>query len=192
MSSRPWTGRGGVAGLVIAVAITGCTGDDPMETTSTSARAASVTTVAEPVEAPDDSLPPPEETVVASVPSGEILVEGLPIIEVLSPPESEAGEVPMFSWSPVDGTSTYDVVVLSPDAPIWAWRGEQTEVWLGGLPFERPEGMAGAVLGPGSCWSVLALDAEGQMIAASAFLPVSPGESSDHACEPGRGSTYGS
>ena len=38
-------------------------------------------------------------------PTGVPLVEGLPVVEVLGPPEAGAGEAPLFSWKPVAGAS---------------------------------------------------------------------------------------
>lgn len=75
--------------------------------------------------------------------------------------------------------------MLGPDGPIWAWRGEETEVRLGALPFDRPTGMGGPVVVPGSCWSVIALDDDGHVAASSDFLPVSPADSVGHTCVPG-------
>jgi hypothetical protein len=124
------------------------------------------------------------------VPSGLPLVEGIPVVTVLGPPESDAGEVPLFSWEPVAGASRYTVAVLGPDAPFWAWQGEETEIYLGGLPFERPPGWAGPVILPGSCWSVMARGADGHIIAVSEFLPVSPAEPAGHSCVPGQGSSF--
>jgi hypothetical protein len=122
-----------------------------------------------------------------AVPSGPPLVEGLPTIVVLGPPESEAGEVPLFEWEPVTGAATYDVSVVGPEGPLWAWRGDETKIHLGGLPFERPPGWAGPVIAGGSCWSVIALDGEGRLMAVSEFLPVSAASSSGHTCVPGSG-----
>ena len=111
------------------------------------------------------------------VPSGLPLVEGIPVVTVLGPPESDAGEVPLFSWEPVAGASRYTVAVLGPDAPFWAWQGEETEIYLGGLPFERPPGWAGPVILPGSCWSVTALGADGtssQRASSFRYRPLNP------------------
>jgi len=124
------------------------------------------------------------------VPTGLPLVEGIPAITVLGPSESDAGEVPLFIWEPVAGASRYTVAVLGPDEPFWAWQGEETQIYLGGLPFERPPGWAGPVILPGSCWSVMARGADGHIIAASEFLPVSPAESAGHSCVPGQASGF--
>ncbi len=124
-------------------------------------------------------------------PSGPPLVEGIPSVDVLGPPESGAGEVPLFRWEPVAGASRYLVAVLGPDGPLWGWQGEETEIYLGGLPFERPPGIAGPVIVTGTCWSVMARDAEGHVMAVSEFLPVSPAESVGHSCVPGTGAEIG-
>ena len=120
-------------------------------------------------------------------PAGAPLIEGLPMVVVLGPPESDAGDVPLFRWEAVAGAAIYDVAVIGPDGPLWAWQGAETEVYLGGLPFERPPGWAGPVIAPGSCWSVVARDADGHVFAVSEFLPISPGGSPGHTCVPGTG-----
>jgi hypothetical protein len=76
---------------------------------------------------------------------------------------------------------------VGPDGPLWAWQGGETEIYLGGLPIERPAGMGGPVLTAGSCWSVFAFDTDGHVVASSGLLPVSPSESSGHSCSPGSG-----
>ena len=126
-----------------------------------------------------------------AVPAGVPLIEGLPVIDVSGPPESGAGEVPLFSWEPVAEASRYTVTVIGPDGPLWAWQGEETEVYLGGLPFERPAGWSGPVMQPGSCWAVVARGADGHVMSVGAFLPISPGESVGHSCVPGSGSDAG-
>lgn len=68
-----------------------------------------------------------------------------------------------------------------------AGRPLDTEVWPGGLPFERPPGVWGPVIVDGSCWSVVALDHAGHAIAVSDFLAVSPGETARHQCIAGSG-----
>jgi hypothetical protein len=124
-------------------------------------------------------------------PSGQPLVEGLPVIEVLSPAGSGVGDAPLFSWDPVDGATRYFVSVLGPEGPLWGWQGEETQIYFGGLPIERPAGWAGPNLVAGSCWSVFARGADGHVMAVSEFLPVSPEESPGHTCIPGSGSGVG-
>jgi hypothetical protein len=135
----------------------------------------------------DTTTVPPVE----AVPRGQALIEGLPVITILGPLESDAGEAPLFRWSPVDGAARYSLAVLGPDGPLWAWQGEETDVYLGGLPFERPPGWAGPVIVPGTCWSVVALDTDGHVVAVSELLPVSPAESPGHVCIPGGGGGAG-
>jgi len=125
------------------------------------------------------------ETVVA--PFGLPLIEGIPVIDVLGPPESGAGEAPLFRWKPVAGVARYTLAVIGPDGPLWAWQGEETEIYLGGLPFERPPGWSGPVIVAGSCWSVIARGSDGHVMAVSSFLPISPDASTGHNCVPGSG-----
>ena len=127
------------------------------------------------------------EDIPAVAPTGPPLIEGLPLLELLGPNQSGAGDDPLFSWTAVDGAAMYNQVVLGPDGPIWAWRGTETEIRLGGLPFERPTGIGGPVIVDSTCWSVTALDGETHVIAVSEFVPISPGESSGHVCTPGSG-----
>ena len=124
-------------------------------------------------------------------PSGLPLVDGLPVVDVLGPPEAGAGEAPLFRWAPVEGAERYLVGVVGPEDPLWGWQGTETQIYLGGLPFARPAGMDGPVIIPGSCWAVMARGSQGHIIAVSEFLPVSPGESPGHSCVPGVGSTAG-
>jgi len=115
----------------------------------------------------------------ANEPSSDAL-EGTPIFEGLSqlalrgPASSNAGAAPQFAWEAVDGAATYEVAVTGPNGPIWAWSGNETAVWLGGLPFERPPGVGGPILEASSCWSVVARDSEGHAVAISPLVSVSP------------------
>jgi hypothetical protein len=160
----------GAAGAILVLVGAACSETEPAATaTSTSPEATTV------------------EVESVSPPSGPPLVEGFPGIEVLGPPESGAGEVPLFRWQPVDGAATYNLVVMGPELPIWAWQGEATEVRLGAPPAERPVGMGGPVVVVGTCWSVIAHDADGRITAASELLAVSPDDSAAHTCQPGSG-----
>lgn len=153
--------------LVLAMTAAACSGDAATDT-STDGTAEVTTTAAK-----------------APAPAGVPLIDGLEQLEVLGPPATGAGEVPLFSWQAVTGAATYDLAILTSAGPLWAWSGAATEIRLGGLPFDRPEGVAGPVLVAGSCWSVVARDTAGHITAASDFFPVSPGESNGHSCEPG-------
>ncbi len=137
----------------------------------------------------DGAATPPADESGDVAPSGPLLVEGMPVVDVLGPPEFDAGDVPLFRWAPVEGAERYLVGVVGPEDPLWGWQGTETQIYLGGLPVARPPGMDGPVIVPGSCWAVMARDSVGHIIAVSEFLPVSPGESPGHSCEPGTGST---
>jgi hypothetical protein len=132
----------------------------------------------------------PSET-GADAPSGPPLVEGLPIIEVFGPPEVGAGLAPQFRWEPIAAATRYSLALRAPDGPQWAWQGEETEIYIGGLPFERPPGWAGPVIVAGTCWAVMARGADGHVIAASEYLSVSPGDSPGQPCVPGEGEEPG-
>ncbi len=101
-------------------------------------------------------------------------IEGVKKVVLLGPPERNAGGTPTFSWKPVRGARTYQLVVLAPDGPLWAWQGEEAKVRLGGLPEKPPAGTRGPVLVAGSCWSVTALDDGGHVVAASSMRVASP------------------
>lgn len=172
-------------GALIVLAGAACSGD----TTTPDIQPPQGTEVEQPD--PGQSVPDPEQDISdeeeAGPPTGLPLLAGLAPLEVLGPPVSGAGTVPLFSWEPVDGTAQYELVVLGPGGPIWGWRGVETEIRLGGLPFERPAGMRGPVIAVDTCWSVIALDPDGHVVAASEFLAVSPAESDGHICVPGSG-----
>ncbi|MCL4473663.1 MAG: hypothetical protein M1539_04235 [Actinobacteria bacterium] len=107
--------------------------------------------------------------------SNELISPGLPAIELVAPAVTGAGEVPAFEWKPVDGAVSYRLVILDGGGNVlWAWTGPDTKVNLGGLQFERPEGVGGPVLTSGSSWSVVAFDANGNPVATSNIRSVSP------------------
>jgi hypothetical protein len=117
----------------------------------------------------------PDPEVSTPSPGVPITAPGLAEVVLLAPPTEGAGEVPTFSWEPVDGAVGYRLFVLDAQSePVWAWQGPETTVALGGLTVERPDGEAGPVITPGSRWSVAALDAEGGVVAVSRLRPVSP------------------
>lgn len=172
-------------GAFVALVATACGGDTTTQGTEPSKTTAVVQDDSEQND-PEQTTPENSEP-----PTGLPLLEGLAPLAVNGPPVSGAGEVPLFSWEPADGTAVYNLVVLGPDGPIWGWRGVETEIRLGGLPFERPTGVRGPVIGTDTCWSVIALDADGHVVAASEFLAVSPEESDGHICVPGSGPEQG-
>jgi hypothetical protein len=172
-----------VVGLAVALIVSACSGDSSSDTSAASSSGGdqSATTAPSP-EAPSEE---------ALAPSGVPLLALLDHIDVLGPPENGAGDVPLFSWDPFAGSTIYDLAVLGPDGPLWGWSGEETEIRLGGLPFDRPPGVVGPVLAAGSCWSVVARDGAGHVVAASDFLPVSPADSTGHRCVAGVGPQAG-
>ena len=96
-------------------------------------------------------------------------------VVLIAPPTEGAGEVPTFEWEPVQGAAGYRLFVVGGDGTaIWSWEGTETSVALGGLTVDRPEGAEGPVVTAGSTWSVVALDAEGHVVAVSVQRPVSP------------------
>lgn len=107
--------------------------------------------------------------------SQDLISPGLPAIELVAPATTGAGEVPTFEWNAVDGAVSYRLVIVDGGRNVlWAWTGPDTNVNLGGLPYERPEGEGGPVLTSGSSWSVVALDASGKPLATSSIRSVSP------------------
>ncbi|MEM9467627.1 MAG: hypothetical protein AAGA90_19790 [Actinomycetota bacterium] len=130
-----------------------------------------------------------DDTGASDIPAGEPrtgadLSIGLPAVTLLAPSATDAGSAPRFEWSPVEGAASYQLVIRGPAGPIWAWAGADTGVWLGGLDDERPPGLAGPVVVAGSCWSVVALDADARPIAVSPLVAVSP-DASEHDCTTG-------
>ena len=70
---------------------------------------------------------------------------------------------------PVGGAAAYQLVVIGPGLPIWAWTGLATEVVLGGSLGETA--FDGPAIIDGSCWSVVARDDSGAALAVSDLIP---------------------
>ena len=86
--------------------------------------------------------------------------------------EATTGDRPLFSWTPVDGAREYTLVVATTGGDvIWAWRGRDTQVDLGAGLIAGDEGPR---LTTESVIDVLALAADGTIIAASGPVPLSP------------------
>jgi hypothetical protein len=120
----------------------------------------------------------------ALIPEGESLVEGIPLVALLGPGSIGAGAYPVFRWNSVAAAEKYQLVVSAAAGPIWAWDGSATEIRLGAVASEPPAGYGGPSLTETACWSVVALDAEGHAVAASAVVPVSPGDEPNIGCSP--------
>jgi hypothetical protein len=95
-------------------------------------------------------------------------------VQLTAPPATGAGSIPTFEWSAVEGASVYRLAVTNDSGDAtWAWEGTATSIELGAVPG-RKEGDGGPILTSGSTWSVVALDADGHVIAVSTLRPVSP------------------
>jgi hypothetical protein len=82
--------------------------------------------------------------------------------------------VPVFDWQPVPGATSYGVLVYAAGAraPTWLWSGTATQVRYGAWPdgLTMPESgirdVKGAPsLASGAEWRVIALDANGAVLA---------------------------
>lgn len=98
----------------------------------------------------------------------------LATVELLTP-SSGAGSKPKFEWSSVDGAAQYSLFLQFSDGqPYWSWTGSSTSIYLGGLDSAPPEDAAGPILLEGMSWAVIALDADGNVIASSNLQTISP------------------
>jgi hypothetical protein len=84
------------------------------------------------------------------------------------------GTSPTFSWSPVIGVTRYVVAVTSADSKeiLWAWAGSGTSVTFGdtsipGMANSADDAWPALPDGTSFTWSVLALNAPGQIVGAS-------------------------
>ncbi len=115
-------------------------------------------------------------TATEQAPSGEPFLpfSGLTSIQLLTP-SSGAGIKPLFEWSPIDGAAQYSLFLQFSDGqPYWTWTGTSTSIYLGGTDSPPPEDAAGPILEDGMSWSIIALDAQGNIIATSALQLISP------------------
>lgn len=96
-------------------------------------------------------------------------------MELLTPAEG-GGPWPELAWAPVDGAARYEVLVYAASGrAYWSWRGTDASVRFGG--FSSPPDEASAVrprLHEPMTWSVLARDADGEVIAQSGERPIAP------------------
>lgn len=153
-------------GLLIAIALSACSGAPSVEQSPTSS-----VTEASATEAPGATATPSSDAVQETPSAASKL--GLPAIELLTISEG-GGTRPVLEWTAVDGADFYIVSVHTPEGVgYWAWRTEETSVPVGGLP-RLNEGAMGPSIAPGMTWSVLALDSEGNLLAASNERPISP------------------
>jgi hypothetical protein len=88
---------------------------------------------------------------------------------------SGVGPKPRFEWMPVQDAVRYSLLVQFADGePYWAWGGSETSVYLGGAHSSPPPNASGPLLQPGMAWSVIAFDAEHNVIATSGLQLISP------------------
>jgi hypothetical protein len=81
---------------------------------------------------------------------------------------------PLLEWEAVPGVDHYGVYLYAPSgAAYWAWRGSETQVYVGGAEQIRADA-AGPSVTEGMNWAVVAYDAELLPIAASPMRPISP------------------
>jgi hypothetical protein len=166
-----------VGGLVVA-ACSSSTGDTTVSTALSSQGSDTTVSTALSGQGSDTTV---TATATLILP-GESIVAGFLVVDLVEPSSSGAGEYPLFGWEPVTGAASYQLVVSGPSGPTWAWEGSETEIRLGALEGEPPSGYGGPRLAGPSCWSVVALDADGHVVAASEVVPVSPGDGPAQSC----------
>lgn len=104
------------------------------------------------------------------------LAPELPLVRLLTPLATTTELAPEFSWEPVAGAVTYRLAVLGADGPVWSWEGGATAVRIGGFTEDRPAGFPGPVIDETTTWSVVALDADGAVVATSDLRSLAPSE----------------
>ena len=88
--------------------------------------------------------------------------------------ESGGGIRPLLEWTAVPSADHYGVYVYAPSgATYWAWRGDNTSVFVGGATQIR-EDAPGPSVSDGMTWAVVAFDANLLPIGASAIRPIAP------------------
>lgn len=94
------------------------------------------------------------------------------IFDVLATEPTIAGPHPELAWTAVEGAASYDLIVLDGAGdPYWAWAGEATSVYLGGV--ENADAVGAWTFEP-LTWIVTARDSDGQPLAMSARAELLP------------------
>lgn len=89
-------------------------------------------------------------------------------------PESGGGLRPRLIWDAVDGADHYAVYLYAPSGEAyWAWRGRETEVFVGGAT-QLADGSPGPSVSDGMSWAVVAYDADLLPVAASPMRSITP------------------
>lgn len=86
------------------------------------------------------------------------------------------GPWPVLAWEPVEGAQSYSVTLYAESGAVyWRWRGETTEVRVGGFAEEpAPDAPLSPRVEGDMLWDVLARDADGSVIAQSGERPIAP------------------
>ncbi len=149
----------------MAVVVAACSGgatDGPAEGSGTTA---SPTTSA--ATDPTSTTTTQQASTTTTILEEELFLTGLdvPEIEQLTP-RSGVGHRPLLEWVSVPGAGSYEVTFFDEDGFLyWAWTGNETSVYLGGVA--APDGTPGPAALEGMSWAVVALDDTGAVIAQS-------------------------
>ncbi len=86
------------------------------------------------------------------------------------------GPWPVLEWETIDGAESYGVTLYAASGEVyWRWRGEDTEVRVGGFPEEPdPDAALAPRVEEDMTWDVVARDGAGSVIAQSGERPISP------------------
>jgi hypothetical protein len=156
--------------ILIGVLGAGCSapGSDAANSVEAGAPATSVAAPL-PITIPSSTLP---ALAAAADQAPEPFATGLPLLTLLAPAGPVTERAPEFAWQAVEGTVTYRLAVVNDEGPIWSWDGAGTSVRLGGFSEDRPAGFPGPEIDSSARWSVVALDGDGTVLAASELRPL--------------------
>ena len=102
------------------------------------------------------------------------IFEDIQHMTLLTPSEG-GGERPLLSWQRVEGAEFYRVVLFNDQGiPYWAWQGEDTGIYVGGLTEPPPSNSIGPIVTLCMTWITTAYNAEGVPIAAGGPELLSP------------------
>lgn len=114
------------------------------------------------------------DTTTTIVEDFEIFLSGIdvPEIEQLTPTTGVGGR-PLIEWSPHGGAVDYELTVFGAGGTIyWSAIGPETSIYLGGAPASDQS--PGPQIQYGVAWAVVALDADGGVVAQSHIRPIAP------------------
>lgn len=96
----------------------------------------------------------------------------VPEIDQLTPTTGVGGR-PLIEWSAFDDAHAYELTVFGAGGTIyWSAVGPETSIYLGGAPASDQS--PGPQIQDGMTWAVVALDADGNVIAQSRIRPINP------------------